>query len=71
MRVQEFHIIITSKKGRRMPSLKNSVCFLLARARDPAHLSRMRAHDLCIPAGERSCPEDVMGDEPREGNIPR
>lgn len=50
-----------------MSSLKIP-CSLLARARDPAHLSRMRAHDLCIPAGERSCPEDVMGDEPREEN---
>lgn len=37
------------------------------RARDPMHLSRMRAHDLCISVGA-GCLEDVMGDELREEN---
>lgn len=39
-----------------------------SRARDLMHLSRMRAHDLCISVGA-SCLKDVMGDELREENI--
>lgn len=38
-----------------------------SRARDLMHLSRMRAHDLCISVGA-SCLKDVMGDELREEN---